>query len=78
MISPQQQNVLDICLFVARMSTECVVGLTVVSALLGFLPPIAAALAIVWYVIQIIHWWRRSRRLSRSRTEPPPPAALGS
>lgn len=31
---------------------------TAVAAVTAWLPPIAAALSIVWYLIRIFDWWR--------------------
>lgn len=41
----------------------------IVTSLMGWLPPIAAALGIIWYVLQIYGWFekRLTRGKSRSR-----------
>lgn len=46
-------------------------GSLVLASLVAILPPIAAALGIVWYIIQIYSWYEKrvktKRRLTRKR-----------
>ncbi len=38
---------------------DVVAGVAVLGSLAGFLPNIAALMAIVWYAVQLYTWWRK-------------------
>jgi hypothetical protein len=54
-----------------RHAADAVSATTIASCLMGWLPPIAALLGIIWYILQIYSWFekRMLRKRNRSRSE---------
>jgi hypothetical protein len=50
---------------VVRHATDAVAAGAIVTSLVGWLPPVAALLGIVWYILQIYSWienrWRKRK-----------------
>jgi hypothetical protein len=47
----------------ARYTLDALAGLTAFAAMAKILPPIAAALSIIWLVIQLVEWgWNKAKR----------------
>jgi hypothetical protein len=43
-----------------KLAVDGISAITVVATLAAWLPPLAAFLSIVWYLIRIWDWWRDS------------------
>lgn len=42
-----------------RHGADALSGLAIVTSMLGWLPPVAAVLGIIWYVLQIYGWFEK-------------------
>lgn len=50
-----------------RLGADLISAGAIVTSLMGWLPPIAAILGIVWYVLQIYGWFEK--RYTRAKTQ---------